>query len=528
MSVKIRRKKPLSELNGRPSVTVTRKALARTYGASKADISKAFRTFREYGLKLVAANVATRTVRLRGSVAQLEDAFHTKLFDYAHGAARYRGRIGALHTPPSLAGIVEAVFGLDDRRVAARRRQPSRTNSRPVEAAILDAWYTPAELAKRYRFPVGAGAGQTVALIEFGGGYFPGDLKKFCKRVDVPAPKVTTVSIGGASTARRDGDEREVMLDAEVIAGVCPKASIVLYFAPWTEQGWISALDRAIHGGRKIPNVLSISWGNAEDKGIWTNQAIAQINEIFKEAAYLGITICVAAGDDGSSDGVTDGHAHVDFPAASPYVLSVGGTTISSKNASAPDIVWKEGDGLRVNGGGSTGGGVSGVLPRPKWQKAIDIRSVNPGAIVGRCVPDVAANADWNASPYLLVANGTQQASGGTSAAAPLWAALIALINAKRSAKNPVGYLTPLLYRPLRGNARKTVGAAACTDVLSGNNTTDEIGGYSAASGYDAASGWGTPNGERLLSVLTGNGRARASRALPLSRGARRFKRRTS
>jgi kumamolisin len=184
-------------------------------------------------------------------------------------------------------------------------------------------------------------------------------------------------------------------------------------------------------------------------------------------------------------------------------VLSVGGTTIMALGSPEGDIVWKEGDGLRADNGGSTGGGVSAVFARPDWQANVKIQSVNPGAIVGRCIPDVAANADWNASPYLLVVDGKAQPNGGTSAATPLWASLIALINEQRGAGNRIGYLTPVLYQSQSGaNAGNTVGSQGCIDVDSGNNNTDAIGGYSAGSGYDAVSGWGIPNGQKLQAAL--------------------------
>jgi kumamolisin len=500
VSVKIRRKRKLPELKGRPAVIMTRKAFAAKYGGSKADIAKVVKTFRKHGLKAVEANAATRTVRLRGTVAQLEEAFETRLFNYAHADGDYRGRVGPVHTPNEIGSIVEAVFGLDNRQVARRRRQPSRAKSRSAGAPVPAAWYTPAQLAAHYNFPDGDGDGQTVGLLEFGGGYFPADLQKFCKLANVAVPKVTAISTDGTSSSKHDGAEVEVMLDVEVIAGICPKAAIAVYFAEWTEQGWISALDAVVQDKKNNPGVVSVSWGNAEDTDIWTDQAIAQINEILKEAAYLGITFCVAAGDDGSSDAVADGLAHVDFPGSSPYVLSVGGTTIPAKGGN--DIVWKEGSGLRSSQGGSTGGGVSAVLPCPDWQKNVSIQSVNPGAIAGRCVPDVAANADWNKSPYLLVADGKPQPNGGTSAASPLWAALITLINAKRAAGKRIGYLTPVLYQSSGSGKNKTVGALGCTDVLSGDNITDKIGGYRAGPGYDATSGWGTPNGVQLISAL--------------------------
>jgi kumamolisin len=291
------------------------------------------------------------------------------------------------------------------------------------------------------------------------------------------------------------------MLDIEVVADVCPKAHIVVYFAQWTEQGWITALDAAVHDRADDPGVISVSWGEAEDTDIWTPQAMTQINATLQEAGALGISVCIAAGDDGSSDAVGDGYAHVDFPSSSPYVLSVCGTTIPSRGGRQPDIASKKGDGPRSEHGGSTGGGVSAVLLRPTWQNGIRVSSVNPHGIVGRCIPDLAANADWSASPYLLVIGSKSRPNGGTSAAGPLVASLLTPINAARPAGDRVGYVTPMLYPAARANGG-TVGAVGCTDVISGNNTTDRIGGYSAGPGYDAVSGWGTPNGVALARAI--------------------------
>jgi kumamolisin len=366
------------------------------------------------------------------------------------------------------------------------------------------SWYIPEELAKHYNFPASTGAGQTVGLLEFGGGFFQDDLDQFCKMAKVNSPNVDALSADGTSTSARDGAEGEVMLDVEVVAGACPDAHIVVYFAEFTEQGWIDLLDFIMQDKKNNPNVLSISWGAAEDTDVWTRAAMKQVNESLKDAAMMGMTICVAGGDDGSSDAVLDGHAHADFPASSPYVLAVGGTTIPKKHGTGRDIVWFEGDGLREDSGGSTGGAVSAVFRRPKWQSKIKIASVNPGAIRGRIIPDLSANADWDASPYLLVVDGQSEPNGGTSAAAPLVASLIARINAIResNSQQPIGYLTPVLYRGANGNGGTPVGQAGCTDVVDGNNDTAAVGGYPAAPGYDAASGWGTPDGSKLLQAL--------------------------
>jgi len=503
VTLKLRRKQSLPELDARPAAPLTRDELAARYGASQGDIDQVTQVMAQYGLKTVGSSVGARTVRLSGPISAMESAFNVKLFNYTHADGNYRGRVGYLFIPDALKDIVQGVFGLDNRRTVKRRRQPVRgINAPQALSSSHPSWYVPAQFATHYDFPQGDGTGQTVGLLEFAGGYFPGDLSKFCEKAGVSIPTVTPVSTDGTSTESKDGAEGEVMLDIEVIAGLCPKSGIVVYFSAWTEAGMIAGLDAAMQDKTNNPGVLSISWGAPEGTDIWTDQAMQQINETLKEAAYLGMTVCVAAGDDGSSDALADGHAHVDFPASSPYALSVGGTTIVDFTGAAADVVWMEGDGLRADQGGSTGGGVSDVFQRPDWQSAITIASVNPGAINGRCIPDVAANADWNASPYLLVVDGHAEANGGTSAASPLWAALIALINSQLAGGKRVGYLTPMLYQTAGAGGAPTLGAAGCTDVTSGNNNTASAGGYSAGAGYDAVSGWGTPQGQHLLAAI--------------------------
>lgn len=501
--IKVRRKKEIGSLDRRPDTAMSRATVGTDYGASAEDMELVVNTFRTFGLQVVDANAATRTVELSGSIAEVEKAFQVKLFNYEHPEGNYRGRVGDVFVPAALEDVVTGVFGLDDRRVARRRRHRVTHHSAPKElSSIPSTWYLPSELATRYAFPEGDGSGQTVGLLEFGGGYFASDLAQFCGLAKVSQPTVVPISVDKTSTHARDGAEGEVMLDVEVIAGVCPKSTIAVYFAHWSEKGWIKALDAAVHDTKNNPTVVSVSWGNPEDVGIWTGQAMNAVNETLKDAALAGITVCVSAGDDGSSDAYLDGHAHADFPASSPYVLAVGGTSISKKSAPLPDIVWFEGNGLRQDNNpnsGSTGGAVSAVFARPTWQESIKVSSVNPGAIVGRCIPDVAANADWTVSPYLLVVDGEAEPNGGTSASSPLVAAMIARINAKLNSK--VGYLTPLLYESASGKG-PALGAQVCTDVTEGNNVTAKVGGYDAQNGYDAASGWGTPNGTKLVTAL--------------------------
>ena len=491
--LKLRRKQPLDGA----AEPMTRDELAAAHGASEADVAATVAACQALGLEVVRADPATRTVVVSGSVAAMEAAFDVRLFDYDAPAGGYRGRVGALSLPRALKGIVVGVFGLDNRPVARRLRQPGALDGGAAGAAPTR---TPQQLAARYRFPPGDGSGQTLALLEFGGGYFPDDLAQFCQQTGIAAPPaVVAISVDGSPTNAQDGLESEVMLDVEVAAGVCPKAKLALYFAAWSDAGWLAALDAALQDKVNDPSVISISWGGSEDGDLWTDQAMQQVGEALNDAVALGITVCAASGDDGSSNGETDGHAHVCFPASSPLTLAVGGTTVPSD--AAADVVWKQGNGLKAYGGGSSGGGVSAACPRPAWQSGIAIASVNPGAIVGRVLPDLAVNADWTASPYFSYVDGAVQPSGGTSAATPLVAALIVRINqARQGADRPrVGYLTPRLYQ---ANGGSTVGAAACTPVISGDNNTATIGGYAATGGFSAASGWGVPNGEALAALI--------------------------
>ena len=268
--------------------------------------------------------------------------------------------------PVDVQDIVEGVFGLDNRRVVRQRATTaSAVGPHAPPRRYRRRGTSRASSPTHYNFPPGDGTGQAVGILEFGGGYFPDDLQQFCALAGVGVPKVTAISTDGTSTSAHDGAEGEVMLDIEVVAGVCPKATIVAYFADFTEQGWITAIDAAVHDAANDPGVVSASWGYAEDADIWTTAAMTQVNETLQEAAMIGVTVCSPPVMTDRAMPITDGHAHVDFPGSSPYVLAVGGTTIPVKNGKQPDIAWKEGDGLRADNGGSTGGGVSAVFPRP-------------------------------------------------------------------------------------------------------------------------------------------------------------------
>jgi kumamolisin len=177
--------------------------------------------------------------------------------------------------------------------------------------------------------------------------------------------------------------------------------------------------------------------GTAEDDAAWSQAGRNAISERIATAALLGITVCVAAGDDGSGDEETDGKGHVDLPGSSPYVQSVGGTMMKGAVAPASEQVWWKSPGRRTrNGECATGGEVSVVFARPTWQQ-VHVASINRGSIDGRVVPDVAALA--GAPYYDLIMLGKDNPNAGTSASAPVWAALIARLNALFSQANNSG-----------------------------------------------------------------------------------------
>jgi kumamolisin len=320
-----------------------------------------------------------------------------------------------------------------------------------------------------------------------GGGYNQTDLGNYWSELKLPeTPTVSAVSVGNGSnnpTGDPNGPDGEVMLDIEVSGSIAPAAKIVVYFAENTDAGFLNAITTAVHDRTNNPSVVSISWGGPESS--WTQQAMTSMDEAFQSAAAMGVTVCVAAGDDGSTDGVSDGLNHVDFPASSPNVLACGGTElIASGNTITSETVWNE----LANNEGATGGGISDVFPLPSWQTGAGVpASANSNHNVGRGVPDVAGDADPSTG-YVTLVDGDSDVIGGTSAVAPLWAGLIALIN--QSIGKPAGFINPLLYKSAST-------AADFHDITSGNN-----GAYSAGPGWDACSGLGSPIGTQVALAL--------------------------
>jgi len=477
----VRRKNPVDPQTaalGAPDAA----AYERDHGADPKDLDLVSTTLESFGVTVVETDAASRRVRVTGPARVMTAVFGTRLEAVSSevptnggaGVTRvdHRHRSGGLSVPRALDGVITAVLGLDDRPQA-------RAQFRVARAEAASASFTPVQLGDLYAFPPATdGSGQTIAVIELGGGFGQGDLDTYFGGLGVGSPSVTAVGVDGAVNKPGqdpNGADGEVLLDIEVIGALAPRAAILVYFAPNTDAGFLDAITQAAHAS-PTPTAMSISWGQSEDA--WTAQARTAFDDALVDAAALGVTVTAAAGDNGSTDGVTDGRQHVDFPVSSPHLLACGGTSLrAAGGVISSEVVWNDGGGR-----GSTGGGISDTFAVPAWQTAAGVPGA--GQSSGRGVPDVAGNAD-PATGYDVLVDGTRMVIGGTSAVAPLWAALAARLAESLGAK--VGLLGPKLY-PVE---------AAFRDITSGNN-----GAFSASQGWDACTGLGSPDGTALLQAL--------------------------
>ena len=481
VSLIVKRKQPLdlASLHGRH---LSREEFSSQYAADPAAFDQLRAFASQHGLSVdeSASSLDRRTLVLSGTAEQMQQAFQTEMQQVEQNGQRYRIHNQAISLPAEYAALVDAVLGLDT-RPQARSHLRRLKDLRPAAAGAQS--YLPRQVAQFYSFPTDAdGTGETIGIIELGGGFTTTDIQQYFQQQNIAPPTVVAVPVDGGQNAptNPNGADSEVMLDIEVTASIAPAAKIAVYFTPNTDQGFLDALTTAVHDTTNHPSVISISWGGPESS--WTQQAMTAFDDACQSAVALGVTITVACGDNGSTDGVGDGSNHVDFPASSPHVLACGGTRITvSGTALTNEVVWND----EAQNGGATGGGVSVVFPLPSWQQNANVSTATNGGS-GRGVPDVAGDAA-PATGYSILVDGQREVVGGTSAVAPLWAGLIALLNEKLG--KPVGFLNPRIY-PL-------LGSTAFRDITQGNN-----GAYKARVGWDACTGLGSPIGNSLLAKL--------------------------
>jgi kumamolisin len=487
---------PRIEVAARQPV-LNHEAYAARFGANPADASAVAAFARTHHLKVLGVDLMKRTVQLRGTVRQFNTAFGVKLVHVEHRGSTFRTHRQKVGLPLPLRRIVMGVFGLDN-RPAARRPHSNWPDITPPP--VGPGTRRPHEFAGFYDFPAhAAGAGQCIGVIEFGGGFTRRALSKYLHAMGLKTPRivVTEVSPGKNKLEKMPGQfspDVEVYLDLEIVASLAPQAKIVTYFGKNNNRGWLHTLQAAVFDTVHRPSVIALSWGGAEDT--WDQQTVTALNDIFQSAALLGITICCASGDRGVRED-EDRAFTVAFPASSPWVLACGGSSLKvAANGRRNETVWNQWSEYDL----ASGGGVSGLFDRPGFQRGYAVPPRRGGGGPGRGLPDVAANAS-SATGYLIESDGERMSMGGTSAAAPLWAALVARLN--QTLGRRIGYLTPLLY------TKKAQAFGALHGITRGFNGASPAEAYRARRGWNACTGLGSPRGTQLaawLKTLTEDG----------------------
>lgn len=473
---------------------------AQTYGAQQSDVEKITNFAASHGLTVLESHPARRMVVVSGTVDAFEQAFHVDLNEYEQSVSRdrtgnavaekYRGRDGYINVPADLTDAIVGIFGLDDRRITKRNM------SDPIGTAPISI----SEITQLYDFPSNSAHGQSIAIFSEGG-YLTSDISaNFGGRL----PVVIDIPVDAPNGEFPDPETTQ---DIVIAGSAAPGAQICVYFTTYSQQGWVDLIGRVIHPapGDPVCSVLSSSFYVSDGDDAFALAAdgvsmgwITAVSSYFQDAAIQGVTICIASGDSGSQSKLGDGHAHVQYPASDPWVLSVGGTTVGDIiGSSFEEYVWNDAFTFGgFSGSGATGGGVSALFPLPSYQSHAGVPpSVNDGH-QGRGVPDVAANASPNSGyPIILGGQPSQFPANGTSASAPLWAGLIAVLNTALGEN--VGFVNGVLYE---------LGSSFFRDIVAEPGAADNgfggVKGYPVSPGWDACTGWGSPNGTQLLKGL--------------------------
>jgi Pro-kumamolisin, activation domain/Putative Ig domain len=517
---------------------ITPAQFAGRFGARPAAIQAVEASLRAHGLRPGAPSPNGLSIRVTTTAGAAVRAFAVS---FAHVATRSgAGAIVNQQAPAldsSVAPHVQAVVGLDTlapakplivRAHAATTAPPLRRHvvtggPQPCAAASTAGstlgGFTADQIASAYGFSglytsgaaggaADEGAGQNVAILELEP-YDPTDIAAYQQCYGTSAQVGNVAVDGGAGTGSGSG---EAALDIENVIGLAPKANIAVYEGPNSGSGPFDTFSAII--SQRIAQVVTASWGQCEFINGFT-EAQAE-NTLFQEAAAQGQSILSASGDDGAEDCFpANPTPQVDDPASQPFVTGVGGTRVSSLGPRPSETVWNDGPAV-----GAGGGGVSTFWNMPSYQSGAPsfLHVINAGSSGSACaassgdcreVPDVSADSD-PATGYLIYWNGNGaggltapkgwQVVGGTSGAAPAWAALIALANASSACNGTaIGFANPALY-----NAAASGYAADFNDTTTGNNDLTGVNGgqFAAGPGYDMATGLGSPNGSALAAAM--------------------------
>lgn len=493
------------------------------HGAHPEDMQRVLEFAAAHEMEVLDQDPLKRRVRLKGTPDQIKKAFNVDLLYFERPDGRHHGHEGPVHVPESLEGIVTSVFGLDTRPVARKqsprpteprhrtptpRRAPARRKSTPLPK--LNPHLTPLDVGKAYNFPSHLdGSGQCIGLVQLDGGFDPDELKTYFAQLGVDFDVDKQLTTHGENRYGKGAFkmDAEVTMDIELAASLAPGAKFVVYFAEDNStdaRSFVDTVIDAIHDKKHTPSVVSISWASpeyawADADGGRSSEAQEMAEQIRDAAEHLRVTVCVSSGDYGSlgSDPSEwpecEDYLQVTFPGSVPHALACGGTTLHApKGRYARETAWEE----------STGG-ISAFFERPGFQKTANVPPVpddgyRPG-FKGAGVPDVAGHAELYKPGYMVLVHGhwapdpdflDGMGGGGTSAAAPVWAALVARLS--QGLGRRLGFLNPELYA--------LMGTKAFHPITEGKNGDD--GRYDAGPGWNAVTGLGTPNGMELLKLL--------------------------
>ncbi len=512
---------------------MTLEQIVKAYGPLPTAQQAVIAYMRQAGFTVVATYKHHLMISFRGTVGDAEQAFSIQINNYRmlNGRIFYAPAIDP-NVPTTLASIIQSINGLDT--VAHYTHQPIvsakgktsvlRTNTNTCFPASTPPvnYYIPSQIATAYNlqglYNQGLhGEGQSVALFELDD-YTQSDITAYTSCYGGGSVPITRTQVAGGSGTHPDSSALEVELDMELMLSAAPHlANLRIYEAPNTDSGVIAEWGQIVSDA--VP-VVSTSWGECEP--MVTKASLQLENALFTIAAAQGQSILAASGDhaaddcDGQANGVTES---VDDPASQPYVTGVGGTSLTNTVSPHPsEHYWQQGTVNGHTGGG--GGGISTLWTLPAWQQAPGVISsfssaapcaTNTGKTGKICreVPDVSLNADpavgYPAYCTVIAANCSSSSPwtivGGTSAAAPMWAAMVALANQKslQDGNFNLGFLNPLLYGVAQNAGQYS---NDFNDITIGNSTAFNDGKYPATTGYDMATGLGSYDAQNLANDL--------------------------
>lgn len=482
--------KSLTNLNERNKVIIDRRTYNKKHSSHSAHIQLIEQFAIENNFIILKLNKLERWINVQAKVEDIEKAFRIDIKAVERDSNVYYYFDSEIKIPSALEDIVESISGIN--------RMPIKTSRIfPDETALANTMLTgmavfPQDYTHLYNFPKGLdGSGQCIAIIALAGGYKKKHFKEYFKKIGIPMPHISWKSVDKGKNNPKDDIKSvyEIYMDVEIAAAMAPGAKIVVYFAQKSANDIMLAMKKALHDRRNRPSIISMSWGGLEKD--FKESEKKSLFRVLHEAATLNVTVITSSGDMGSSGTMVGDELNVQLPAVHPLTLAVGGTEVETANGRIMgEKVWNEKQELPVIGPFlfRSGGGFSKELKLPKYQKkAMPDKFIN---LNKRGIPDVAANASTLPGILLLVGE-TEQISMGTSAAAPLWAALVARINQHLNSQglSNCGFLNPYLYSDE-------------VSVTFNSVTKGNIGAYEASEGWDPCTGLGTPNGEKLLLAI--------------------------